>query len=186
MNNEILKPIKVTSIILLIEFIFLFSFFKLQFSNYDKNLFEVKLNGIEMNCFYNEKYNNGLLIKAGTGGYNSVENRVNEIELDDNINLIVNEYEVYYKSGNRKQDTTGWLKSDNYNYKKVNNSNVKLKITRMNKTLYDGPYINDLSNIINEKGRYYIHIYSKRKDGIFININTHISFNVVVGGGNRV
>ena len=109
MNNEILKPIKVTSIILLIEFIFLFSFFKLQFSNYDKN------------CFYNEKYNNGLLIKAGTGGYNSVENRVNEIELDDNINLIVNEYEVYYKSGNRKQDTTGWLKSDNYNYKKVNN-----------------------------------------------------------------
>ena len=93
---------------------------------------------------------------------------------------------MYYKSGNRKQDTTGWLKSDNYNYKKVNNSNVKLKITRMNKTLYDGPYINDLSNIINEKGRYYIHIYSKRKDGIFININTHISFNVVVGGGNRV
>ena len=49
----------------------------------------------------------------------------------------------------------------------------------------DGDYISDLSNIINEKGRYYIHIYSVRKDGLLTSVKTHISFNVIVGGGNH-
>ena len=51
--------------------------------------------------------------------------------------------------------------------------------------LYDGDYISDLSSIINEKGRYYIHIYSIRKDGLLTSVKTHISFNVIVGGGNH-
>ena len=55
----------------------------------------------------------------------------------------------------------------------------------MDKTNYKGDYINDLSKYINEKGRYYIHIYSTRKDSLFVSVKTHISFNVIVGGGNR-
>ena len=108
-----------------------------------------------------------------------------EIELTDNINLSIKEYEVYYKNGYRKQDTNGWLKEDNLEYKETKNSEVKIEIKRKNKVLYNGILISDLSNYIKEKGRYYIHIYSTRKDGIFTSVKTHISFNVIVGGGNR-
>ena len=88
-------------------------------------------------------------------------------------------------NGMRKNDTNGWLRESNLNYKRVTNSTLKLEIKRKNKVIYAGDYINDLSNIINEKGRYFIHIYSTRKDGLFTSIKTHISFNVLVGGGNR-
>lgn len=182
---ESLKPIKYVLIISVIEFIIFFSFFTALYSGYDKNLFEIELNGKPMNCYYTEKYSNGFLVNAGTSGYNSVENRVNEIELTDNINLYIKEYEVYYKNGYRKQDTNGWLKEDNLEYKETKNSEVKIEIKRKNKVLYDGILISDLSNYIKEKGRYYIHIYSTRKDGIFTSVKTHISFNVIVGGGNR-
>ena len=183
--SEIIKPFKVLFIFLIIEFLFLLIFFTALYSGYDKNLFEIKLNNTLMNCYYSEEYTNGLLINAGTSGYNSVENRINEIQLNNPIKLDVNEYEVYYKNGYRKADTNGWLKEDNLNYSLVKNSKLKLIIKRKNKLLYDGDYISDLSNIINEKGRYYIHIYSVRKDGLLTSVKTHISFNVIVGGGNH-
>lgn len=182
--SEIIKPVKVLFIFLIIEFIFIFVFFTLLYSSYNKNLFEVKLNDILMNCYYSEKYTNGILINTRISGYNSVENRINEIQLNSPIKLDVNEYEVYYKNGHRKANTNGWLREHNLNYTQVKNSKIKIKIKRKNNVLYDGEYIRDLSNIINEKGRYYIHIYSVRKDGLFINVKTHISFNVIVGGGN--
>lgn len=183
--GEIIKPFKYLFIVMIIETILCISFFTNLFSNYDKNLFEISLNGELMNCYYSEKYNNGFLIQANTESYNSVENRVNNVELSNNMQLDVNEYEVYYKNGHRKFDTNGWLRQDSLDYKKVNNQNINIKIKRMNKTIYDGEYISDLSSYINEKGRYYIHIYSTRKDGLFTSIKTHISFNVVVGGGNH-
>ena len=108
---------------------------------------------------------------------------INKVELSDNIKLEIDEYEVYYKSGNRKSDTNGWLRQDNLDYKKVNSQNKSIQIKRMNKVIYDGKYISDLSPYINEAGRYYIHIYSTRKDGLFTSVKTHISFNVIVGGG---
>ena len=92
---------------------------------------------------------------------------------------------MYYKNGMRKNDTNGWIKDNNLNYKLVTNSILKLEIKRKNKIIYNGDYISDLNNIINEKGRYFIHIYSTRKDGLLTSVNTHISFNVLVGGGNR-
>ena len=182
---EIMKPFKYLLIFLVIEFIIMFSFFTTLYSNYDKNLFEVSLNGELMNCYYSEKYQNAFLINAGTSGYNSVENRVNEIELNDKILLNINEYEVYYKNGHRKEDTNGWLRDDTLNYIEVNDSNLNLEIKRMNNTLYKGEYISDISEYLNEKGRYYIHVYSTRKDGLLTSIKTHISFNVVIGGGNH-
>ena len=183
--NEIIKPFKYLFLGLFIEFLIVFSFFTVLYSNYDKNLFEVTFNGILMNCYYTEKYTNGFLVNAGVESYNSVENRTNEIDLSDKMNLKVNEYEVYYKNGMRKNDTNGWLKDNNLNYKLVTNSILKLEIKRKNKIIYNGDYISDLNNIINEKGRYFIHIYSTRKDGLLTSVNTHISFNVLVGGGSR-
>lgn len=182
--NEIGKIFKNLFIVIVIELIIIFSFFITYSSNYDKNVFEIKLNDNLMKCYYSEKYNNWFLINANSNGYNSVENQINEIYLEDKIILEVNEYEVYYKSGNRKGNTSAWYKSDDYVYKLVNDSNVQIQIKRMNKILYDGDFISNLSQYINEAGRYYIHIYSTRKDGLFNYVKTHISFNVIVGGGN--
>lgn len=181
--NEIIKPFKFLFIIMITEIIICFSFFTNLFNAYDKNLFEVSLNGKLMKCYYSEKYNNAFFIQASTKSYNSVDNMLNKVELSDNIKLEIDEYEVYYKSGNRKSDTNGWLRQDNLDYKKVNSQDKSIQIKRMNKVIYDGKYISDLSPYINEAGRYYIHIYSTRKDGLFTSVKTHISFNVIVGGG---
>ena len=103
--------------------------------------------------------------------------------MSNKIQLNVDEYEVYYKSGGRKANTNGWLRQDNLDYKKVNSPDKNIQIKRMNKIIYDGKYISNLSPYINEEGRYYVHIYSTRKDGLFTSVKTHISFNVIVGGG---
>lgn len=182
--KEIFTPFKYLGVALLIEFVVVLSFFTALYSSYDMNLFEVNLNGIEMKCVYTEKYSNGFLVNAGIESHNNVEHSVNRIDLNDKIILNINEYEVYYQSGNRKQNTNGWKKQDNLNYVKVNDSKIKIEIKRMNKVLYNGDYIYDLSAYMNEKGRYYIHIYSTRKDGLLSSVKTHISFNVIVGGGN--
>lgn len=138
-----------------------------------------------MKCYYYEKYNNGVMIQANSESYNSVENQVNSIPLSEHIYLEIKEFEVYYKSGNRKSNTNGWLRQENLVYKPVHDQEIKIQIKRMNHTIYDGKFISDLSPYINEKGRYYIHIYSTRTDGLLASIKTHISFNVIVGGGNH-
>lgn len=186
MNDElvmIIKPFKYLFIVMLVEILVWFTFFTNFYSNYDKNLFEISLNGKLMNCYYTEKYNKDFFIHANSEGYNSVENRINKIEMSNEMQLNVDEYEVYYKSGYRKTNTNGWLKQDNLDYKKVNSEDKSIQIKRMNKIIYDGKYISDLSSYINEEGRYYIHIYSTRKNGLFTSVKTHISFNVIVGGG---
>lgn len=185
MLQEIIKPFKIIAIVIAIEFIFLFSFFTAMYSSYDKNLFTITLNDIEMSCYYSEKYTSGVFTHATSSGYNAVENRVNSIDLKDTMNLKVEEYEVYYKNGQRKQNTNGWYKDDSLVYKKVNNSNLRLQIKRKNSIIYEGKYIEDLSTILKEKGRYFIHIYSTKNNHLFSSVKTHISFNVVVGGGNR-
>lgn len=181
--SMIFNSFKYLFLILIIALAVAISFFTLKYSGYDKNMFEVSINDIPMNCFYSEKYNNAFLIRGETSSLNDVEPAINSIELKKSMNLKVDEYEVYYENGMRKEDTNGWHREDNLNYVKVNND-IRMKIKRMNKVLYDGKYISDLSKYISENGRYYIHIYSTRQDGLFISIKTHISFNVIVGGGN--
>lgn len=181
--SEIFHSLKYLFLILIIALVGSLSFFTLKYSGYDKNVFEVNINGTSMNCFYTEKYNSAFLVQAQTSSLNDIEPAINNIKLDNAMNLEVNEYEVYYKNGMRKEDTNGWHKEDDLNYVQVNND-IKIEIKRMNKVLYDGEYIEDLSKYINEKGRYYIHIYSTRNVGLFTSVKTHISFNVIVGGGN--
>ena len=183
--HEIVKPFKILLVLLMIEFVILIVFFTMLYSSYDKNLFVITLNNVEMSCYYSEKYTNGFLINASSSGYNSVENRVNTIDLNDNMILNVKEYETYYKSGKRKVEVSGWYKDDSLIYKQVEGSDLKLKVKRKNEIIYDGEYTSNLSTIIKEKGRYFIHIYSTRKNGFLSSVKTHISFNVIVGGGNR-
>lgn len=183
--KQIIKPFKIFFILAIVEIVVLFSFFTSLYSAYDKNLFVINMNNIDMSCYYTEKYTNGILINASSSGYNSVENRVNMIDLSDNMILNIEEFEVYYASGYRKPTTDGWYKNKSLRYKEVNDSNMKLQIKRKNEIIYEGPYIKNLSSIINEKGRYFIHIYVTRKNNFISSVKTHISFNVVVGGGNR-
>lgn len=182
--SEILRPLNKLFLIMLVQIIMFLAFLSALFSSYDKNLFEIKINNTFMKCYYTEKYSNTLLINASSRGYNQVENLINKIDLNDKIILDINEYEVYYKSGRRKEDTNNWLRDSGLNYKKVTDSEINIEIKRKNKVIYEGEYIKDISKYINEKGRYYIHIYSKRKDNILSSVKTHISFNVIVGGGN--
>ena len=95
--------------------------------------------------------------------------------------LQINEYEVYNKAGRRVSADDYWAKLNDFTYKKVDYSKIKLEIKRMDKVLYSGDYIADISNYLNENGRYYIHIYMNRKDGWFSGVKTHFSFNVIVG-----
>ena len=170
---------------LIIEFLVIFCFFTALYSSYDKNVFEIKINGNLMKCYYSEKYKSAFILGATSSGYNSLETEINRVELSDNIKLEVNEYEVYYKNGTRKENTNGWSKDDDLDYRKVKPQDISIQIKRMNKVLYDGKIISNLSEYINESGRYYIHIYSTRKNNFFTSIKTHISFNVIIRGDNN-
>ena len=81
---ESLKPIKYVLIISVIEFIILFSFFTALYSRYDKNLFEIELNGKLMNCYYAEKYSNGLSCSNISLAIKS-PNACNSLEFDISI-----------------------------------------------------------------------------------------------------
>lgn len=185
MSREIIKEFNILILALTLEFVLLFSFFSSQYSNYDKNLFIVKVNNQEVSCYYSEKYSDSFLIHTGADSMNSVSEKVNRIDLNSTMNLDVEEYEVYYQNGTRKSDNTGWYQDVNLTYKKIDSSQKRLVIKRMNKILYDGDYISDISQYVNAKGRYYLHIYNTRKDTLLASVTTHISFNMIVGGGNN-
>lgn|GEM_PF-3163341 len=182
---DFLRSYKWAMLIFAIIFILMFSFLSNMYSYYDKNSFKIELNKIPMKCYYDEKYNNTFLLKAGTNSYNNLDNEINRVDLKQSMILNINEYEVYYKNGMRDSDTTGWYFGEEYNYKEIFNSKIKIKIKRKNKVIYEGEYIKDLNKYIYEKGRYFIHIYVTRKAGPLSSVRTHITFNVIVGGGNH-
>lgn len=182
--KNIFGPFKKIFVINTIIFSLLFFLMLNLTSNYEKNLFKVEINGIPMKCYYEEKFNMARIPVAGTGSYNNVLNNKNSIDLENSMNLNIKEFEVYYKNGNRKSNTVGWYIDSELIYKEVSNP-IRIEIKRMDKLIYDGEYTQDISKYINEKGRYYIHIYAKRKIDLIRNVMTHISFNVIVGDGNH-
>lgn len=185
--GSVLKSFEKLFFVIFILFILVILFTNYINNRYNQNTFEVYLNGQEMRFFYTENYNNFFLTLSNNAGNkyvnNIVNNQPNSVDLTSKIELIINEYEVYNPSGIRRSYNNAYI--DNWTYKKIDNANIKLEIKRMDKIIYNGEFISDLSPYINEKGRYYIHIYSTRTDVLFTSIKTHISFNVIVGGGNR-
>ncbi|MDD3453007.1 MAG: hypothetical protein PHN42_01850 [Bacilli bacterium] len=181
--GNVFRPFKLLFIICIIEVLFVFLLSMNLASNYKKDLFTIKFNGISMKCYYQEDFKMAGITVAGSSGNNDIINTNNAIDLEDNMNLDINEYEVYSKGGKLISAGTGWYKNNELTYKEVNNI-ITLEIKRMDKTIYSGKYITNLNQYINEPGRYYIHIYVNRKLTITRNVKTHISFNVIVGGGN--
>lgn len=183
--GSVIKLYKNLFLVIFILFILVILFTNYVTNRYNQNAFEVYLNGQEIRFFYTENYNNFFLTLSNTAGYNYdiVKNQPNSVDLTSKMELIINEYEVYNPNGIRRPYNNIYI--DNWTYKKTDNTNIKLEIKRMDKIIYNGGFISDLSPYINEKGRYYIHIYSTRKDVLFTSVKTHISFNVIVGGGNR-
>ncbi len=179
--SEVFYPFKRILIISLIVLFILLSYIILRNGIYDQNLFEIKLNDELIVGNYKENIKRNFLINFDREGYNYNNKTINRVSLEDEMMLTINEYEVYNEAGRRVSADDYWVKLEDFTYKKVDNSKVELEIKRMNKVLYSGEYITDISNYLNENGRYYIHIYVSRKDGWFSGVRTHFSFNVIVG-----
>lgn len=183
--NETWKPIKHLFIILFIEGLILIPFFTAYSADYPENAIFVKLNGKKVEYYYTEKYNSAYFLRSGKEGSTDIGYGINEIDLRDSIVLDISEYEAYYKTSKLRADIyCKECRGKEFNYKKVTNSKVNIEIKRKNKTIYKGKYIKNLNKYIHEAGRYYFHIYSTRKDNFYTSVKTHISFYVIVGGGN--
>lgn len=182
--GNIFKPFKLLFIVCIIEMLFVFLLSMNLASNYKKDLFTIEFNGTLIKCYYQEDFKIAGIKVAGSSGNNDIINTNNTIDLEDNMNLDINEFEVYSKSGKLVSAKDGWYKNNELTYKEVNNE-ITLEIKRMDKIIYSGEYINNLNRYINEPGRYYIHIYVNRKATLTRSVKTHISFNVIVGGGNH-
>ena len=164
--------------------LFVFIFILLAYNNsYFKNVFSIKINDVSINARYLSEFSELLFVKNTSEGrlynYGSESELFYEIPKSDKYTLSLNEYELYDKFGHRDSF------SDNNrgdSLKEVTSSTNNMKIERMGKVLYEGPFLSDISNFITEEGRYYFHIYnkSKRKSTPFARVNTMLTFNVLV------
>lgn len=148
---------------------------------YYQNKFEVILNGKNLQSKYVTEYKNIFFIQTGNEDYIIKDgNLFNKLDSNDKYILNINEYEIYNPNNKRinyEKDTKSQRKVP------ISSNITRLKIEKDNKTIYDGVYINDISNIINENGRYYMHIYTQNKKDKFPYkyVNTNLHFNVLIG-----
>lgn len=125
--------------------------------NYDRNKFLVYINDTEIFAYLFDIETN-LIFKNTQDFYATSNYKINEINKSPKYILSIIEKD----------------KKDNI----VNSKITKLKIIKNEETIYDGEYMEDITNIISEKGRYYVHVYSNsQRDYKYIYITTHISFN---------
>lgn len=189
MLNEMLKPVRNIIIILVVVFLF----FMFNFNNkYYSNVFKVTLNDNDLYLHYYEQYNRGIIpFLLGTSNgindtSNEIEKVVNEIPYNKKMILSIKEYSVYWKKDNvRVFNNKRWVFQKNYNYKEEVINDIKMTIKRKNEVLYNGNYIEDISEYLHEPGRYYFNINVIRKDNFYTAVKTYINFNVIVGGGNN-
>ena len=179
--KELFYPFRWILIIGLVVLFILMSYMILRHGIYNQNLFEIKLNDMLVVGNYKENISSNLFVHFNDEGDNYTDKSINKVILSDQMILQIDEYEVYNKAGRRVSADDYWVKLDDYIYEKVDYSKIELEIKRTDKILYSGDYIADISNYLNENGRYYIHIYVNRKDGWFSGVKTHFSFNVIVG-----
>ena len=130
-------------------------------SNYKPNGFLISLNDTKLKFIIKEKYNNKIV-----KGENNLLISYQDILIIKTDKMILNfqEYEAFDKN-NFKTDGS-FVNSDTSNrltYKLIKND-VKIKIKKDGNILYYGNYITDISDYLQEFGRYYIHIYIDRKE----------------------
>lgn len=157
-------------------------------ANYDKLATTIYINGTEINYYGNDSYRNYIFPIRIVNHIDSMHPKT-DLELSNKYIIKLTECEVYYESsGLRKNNNLGnncGEKNDHeLKFKIVDESSFTMKIYRKNKLIYDGEFVSDVTDYISEKGRYYFHIYGKRRAGIISNVESHFAFNVVIGGGN--
>ncbi len=182
MDRSIFKPMLcfLLIIVLIVSFIFIID----GKDRYFQNKFIIKINNQELKARLDVKYK-----KLFINNYNyydcnknscSFEDSFARINREDKIILNVNEYEVYNRFNKRVSYNNI---NGNYDYKEVIDENKTMMVQRMGKTVYEGEFISDISDIVKEDGRYYFHIYTKSKRNFtpFSKVETSIHFSVYIG-----
>ena len=183
--EQIFKPILQSIMFLLILFLVLF--FNLS-NKYFRNSFSISLNEQPLYVYYKEDYRRMLIpilldAKNHIESGNSIEPKINELELSDKYILNIKEYSLY-NNEQRQPSNSDWSINPDYINTKEEVNNINLIIKRMNNTIYEGVYISDITEYIKEPGRYYFQVISKRKENSAL-IKTHMNLNVIIGGGNH-
>lgn len=161
-DSSIFRPFITFFVLLFIVFIIVFAYFNQSTgSNYRSNEFIVSINNVKLKYAYRERFNN----KISKEGFDFGNDYQDILIYKENIMLLnFEEYEAYDKNSFKVNGGfNNSISSKKYTYKAVNN-NPKIKIKKNGKTLYDGNYISDISNYLQENGRYYLHIYIERKE----------------------
>ncbi len=176
-DNSIFKPFLYVILGLIIVFILTVLYVDLiDGPNYNPNGFLISLNDTKLKFIIKEKCNNKIV-----KGENDLLISYQDVLIAKADKMILNfqEYEAYNKN-NFKTDGS-FINSDSSNrltYKPVKNE-LKIKIKKDGKILYYGNYITDLSEYLQEFGRYYIHIYIDRKENSK-KINTDLSMTFLI------
>lgn len=183
---EYIAGLKKSLIVIFCISFLLVVFLLISFNNsFFENKFVVTFNDQNINARYYSKYSELLLVKRVSEGrlnsYSYAYDLLNKTYLSDKYTLDLKEYEIYDRFGHRESYSPV---SSNVKTEIVEDSNVDLKIERMDKVLYEGPFISDVTDFISEEGRYYFHIYvkSKRSTTPIARVNTTLTFNVLVVG----
>lgn len=155
------------------------------YSGYIANKFVIRINDNDL-IFRNDE-------ECKIARHNCVQqnadykNGLNRISNADSYILNVLEYEGYDSFGHR-QSTNPETRNINIkvsSYELIDSNIKRLRIQKSNKTIYDGKYMEDISDYIKEDGRYYFYVYSVSKRGILSNVKSNIYFNVEVGDNNE-
>lgn len=155
------------------------------YSGYIANKFVIKINENEL-IFRNDE-------ECKIARHNCVQqnadykNGLNRISNASSYILNVLEYEGYDSFGHRQSvnPNTRNVNLKVSSYELINSNIKKLRIQKSDKTIYDGKYIEDISDYIKEDGRYYFYVYSVSKRGLLSNVKSNIYFNVEVGDSNE-
>lgn len=180
------SSIKNVLIISFIVAIIMLAYFSIDFVH---NKFVITINNQEIVARMDVEYKKFIFKDYQEEGLNkSISNEseiINYIKRDNNIILKINEYEVYNKY-NVREDYS-YLELNTYKYKPVNTKNKTMLIQKDNKTIYEGGFKEDITDLIKENGRYYIHVYNKSKGDTFLfsYVKTNLHFIINIGDENE-
>lgn len=162
--------------------------------NYHSDFYGIKINNQSIYFAFQGTYKRSLLsmswnTQLNTSNYFEYETidvdnmtGVNRIKLNSTINLDYKVIGCYLKNTGLKVRCTYSMLNQYYKYiyktRDINDETMQIK--RKNQVVYDGPFINQLSNVIKEPGRYYFVIQGTYKHAFFDEGKYRISFNVIV------
>ena len=178
------KGLKSVFIYSFIAIFIITTFFIVYYSTNDySNKFVISINDTELLARYDTEYVKFIFKRFSGGTYNkSVSNNsmlFNKIKTCDKYILNIEEYEAYNRFSHREE----YKSTTNQELKEVFDNNKTMMVQKDNKIIYEGKFLNDITSIIKENGRYYFHVYTKQKGNSspFGYSKTSLHFNFLVG-----